>query len=68
MRFLNMVGNKFFAWLLSFVLGQYVKDTLCGTKAMLREDYLRIAQTHRQSSPRTAGATSTFCSVLRSWG
>jgi hypothetical protein len=51
MRFLNMVGNKFFAWLLSFVLGQYVKDTLCGTKAMLREDYLRIAQTRREFEP-----------------
>jgi SAM-dependent methyltransferase len=51
MRFLNMVGNKFFAWLLSFVLGQYVKDTLCGTKAMFRDDYLRIAQTRREFEP-----------------
>jgi SAM-dependent methyltransferase len=39
MRFLNMVGNKFFAALLSRVLGQYVKDTLCGTKAILRPDW-----------------------------
>jgi SAM-dependent methyltransferase len=42
MRFLNMVGNKFFAGLLSFVLGQYVKDTLCGTKVLHRDDYERI--------------------------
>ena len=42
MRFLNLLGNKFFAWLMTFVLGQYVKDTLCGTKALLREDYERM--------------------------
>lgn len=42
MRFLNVLGNKFFATALSFVLGQYVKDTLCGTKVLLREDYERI--------------------------
>jgi SAM-dependent methyltransferase len=42
MRFLNMLGNKAFGWLLCFVLGQYVKDTLCGTKVILREDYERI--------------------------
>jgi SAM-dependent methyltransferase len=43
MRFLNMVANKFFAWLFSWVLGQQVRDTLCGTKALYREDYQRIA-------------------------
>jgi SAM-dependent methyltransferase len=42
MRFLNVLGNKFFATLLSFVLGQYVKDTLCGTKVMHRDAYRRI--------------------------
>jgi hypothetical protein len=42
MRFLNMIGNKFFAGLLSWVLGQYVKDTLCGTKVLHRDDYERI--------------------------
>ena len=46
MRFANMLGNKFFAWLLSFVLGQYVKDTLCGTKVLRRSDYERI-RVHR---------------------
>jgi ubiquinone/menaquinone biosynthesis C-methylase UbiE len=44
MRFLNLVGNKFFAFFLSFVLGQSVKDTLCGTKVLYRKDYERIAE------------------------
>jgi SAM-dependent methyltransferase len=48
MRFLNMLGNKFFAWLLSFVLGQYVKDTLCGTKALHRDQYRRIADRRQE--------------------
>ena len=43
MRFLNLLGNKFFAFLLSCVLGQPVKDTLCGTKVLYRNDYKRIA-------------------------
>lgn len=42
MRFLNLLGNKFFAAALSFVLGQPVKDSLCGTKMMLRSDYERV--------------------------
>ena len=40
--FLNLVGNKFFAVSLSFVLGQGIKDSLCGTKMMLRTDYHRL--------------------------
>jgi SAM-dependent methyltransferase len=43
MRFLNLLGNKFFAFLLSCVVGQPVKDTLCGTKVLYRNDYERIA-------------------------
>ena len=43
MRFLNLVANKFFALLFSWVLGQPVRDTLCGTKALYRADYERIA-------------------------
>ena len=43
MRFLNLLANKLFAWLFSWVLGQQVRDTLCGTKALYREDYERIA-------------------------
>src|SRR5205823_14109719 len=43
MRFLNLVGNKFFGLAFSWVLGQSIKDTLCGTKALRREDYELIS-------------------------
>ncbi len=43
MRFFNLIGNKFFSLAFSWLLGQSVKDTLCGTKALWREDYERIA-------------------------
>jgi SAM-dependent methyltransferase len=43
MRFLNMVANKLFAILFSWILGQPLRDTLCGTKAIYREDYERIS-------------------------
>jgi glycosyltransferase involved in cell wall biosynthesis len=43
MRFLNMIANKLFALLFSWLLGQQVRDTLCGTKALYRADYERIA-------------------------
>ncbi len=39
MRFLNLLGNKFFAIALSAVIKQPIKDSLCGTKMMLRRDY-----------------------------
>jgi hypothetical protein len=42
MPWLNTVANKFFALVFSFLLGQNIKDTLCGTKVLWREDYLRI--------------------------
>jgi len=42
MRFLNLLGNKAFATLFSWLLDQRVKDTLCGTKALLARDYARI--------------------------
>ena len=44
MRFLNLLANKLFALLFSWLLGQQVRDTLCGTKALYREDYERIAR------------------------
>ncbi len=42
MRFFNTVGNKFFSWLFSWLLEQPIKDTLCGTKVMFRDDYIRL--------------------------
>jgi SAM-dependent methyltransferase len=43
MRFLNLIANKLFALLFSWVLGQQVRDTLCGTKVLYRADYEQIA-------------------------
>lgn len=43
MRFLNMIGNKFFAIAFTFALNQSFKDTLCGTKVLTRDNYLKIA-------------------------
>ena len=38
----NMLGNKFFSIAFTYLLGQPVKDTLCGTKALWRSDWARI--------------------------
>ena len=43
MRFFNQVGNKFFSLAFSWLLGRPIRDTLCGTKAMWRRDYERLA-------------------------
>jgi SAM-dependent methyltransferase len=42
MRFLNLLGNKFFSLAFSWLLGQPIKDTLCGTKVLYRQAYDRI--------------------------
>jgi glycosyltransferase involved in cell wall biosynthesis len=42
MRFLNLVGNKFFSLAFSWLLGQPIKDTLCGTKVLWKRDYEAI--------------------------
>lgn len=39
MRTLNYVGNKFFGLAFSWLLGQRIKDTLCGTKVLWKKDY-----------------------------
>jgi SAM-dependent methyltransferase len=44
MRFLNLLGNKFFSYGFQYALGQPIKDTLCGTKAISRDNYRRLAQ------------------------
>jgi len=43
MRTLNLLGNKFFSLAFSWLLGQRLKDTLCGTKVMSRENYLKLS-------------------------
>ena len=42
MRFLNRLGNKFFARALSWVLDTPLSDSLCGTKLLARHDYRRM--------------------------
>jgi SAM-dependent methyltransferase len=44
MRFLNKLGNAFFAKTFSFLLDQPIKDTLCGTKVLWADDYERIVR------------------------
>ncbi|GMV32827.1 MAG: hypothetical protein AMXMBFR60_06560 [Chloroflexota bacterium] len=43
MRTLNFIGNKFFSMAFSWLLGQSIKDTLCGTKVLWRKDYEKIS-------------------------
>ncbi len=43
MRFLNLLGNKFFSLAFSWLLDQPIKDTLCGTKVLWKRDYEAIA-------------------------
>jgi ubiquinone/menaquinone biosynthesis C-methylase UbiE len=42
MRFLNLIANKLFSLLFSWLLSQRLTDTLCGTKALRRSDYVRL--------------------------
>jgi SAM-dependent methyltransferase len=42
MRFLNLIANKAFSYLFSWLLNQRYTDTLCGTKVLRRTDYLRL--------------------------
>jgi len=44
MRFLNRLGNVFFAKALSFVLDAHLTDSLCGTKLLRRDDYARMVR------------------------
>lgn len=43
MRFLNLCANKMFGIFFTWLLGQRFKDTLCGTKVLLKRDYDVIA-------------------------
>jgi SAM-dependent methyltransferase len=42
MQFANLVGNKLFSLIFSWLLSQPIKDTLCGTKVLWREDYEQL--------------------------
>ncbi len=43
MRFANLLGNKLFSLAFSWLLGQPIKDTLCGTKVLRKPDYQTLA-------------------------
>jgi hypothetical protein len=47
MRFLNLLGNKFFSLVFTWLLGQPVRDTLCGTKVLRKGDYEALARNRR---------------------
>jgi len=42
MRFLNLVANRTFSLLFTWLLSQRLTDTLCGTKVISRPDYARL--------------------------
>ncbi len=44
MRSLNYLGNHFFSKMFSWLLDQRFKDTLCGTKALFRKDYIKLTR------------------------
>jgi len=43
MRFFNMIGNHFFSKAFTWLLGQRIRDTLCGTKVLSKKNYEQIA-------------------------
>jgi SAM-dependent methyltransferase len=46
MRFINLIGNRTFSLLFSWLLNQRYTDTLCGTKALRRSHYQRLKGEH----------------------
>lgn len=42
MKFANLLGNLFFGWVYSWILGTRITDTLCGTKVLFKKDYKKI--------------------------
>ncbi|MGZ4048221.1 MAG: glycosyltransferase, partial [Bacteroidia bacterium] len=42
MRYMNLLGNKYFSMLFTWLLDQPFKDTLCGTKVIFNKDYKRL--------------------------
>jgi glycosyltransferase involved in cell wall biosynthesis len=42
MQFLNMIANKLFGLMFTFLLSQRLRDTLCGTKVLRKADYEKI--------------------------
>ncbi len=51
MWFLNVLGNKFFAIVLSWITGQPMTDSLAGTKVLMRSDWLRMKALPKWNDP-----------------
>jgi len=47
MRTLNIAGNMIFSLAFSWLLGQPIKDTLCGTKVISRKNYQKIVHNRK---------------------
>jgi hypothetical protein len=66
MRFLNLVANKIFSFLFTWLLGQRFTDTHCGTKVLYRSDYLRASKTHAViSATSIRSAIDRICGASR---
>lgn len=48
MQTLNKLGNKIFSIIFTWIFGQRFKDTLCGTKALFRKDYLYMKKNYKK--------------------
>lgn len=48
MQSLNKIGNKIFGSLFTKILGQRFKDTLCGTKAFFRRDFIKYKRDYER--------------------
>jgi hypothetical protein len=44
MRSINMIGNIIFGFIFTFIIGQRITDTLCGTKVFFRSDWEKISK------------------------
>lgn len=47
MRTLNIMGNKFFSIMFTWILNQRIKDTLCGTKVLTKKNYENLKTTKK---------------------
>lgn len=47
MPLLNLSANRFFAFLLSYLIDNRIKDSLCGTKAISKVNYQKIADNRK---------------------
>jgi len=47
MPLLNVLANRFFAFLLSYLIDSRIKDSLCGTKVISKVNYQKIAENRK---------------------